>query len=92
LHWWHVDSFSFPCSVLTLRFTSEFQELWESGLDTQAIIMVIRGTMGITHTVITGPIHTERTTMVDLLITGTTGTVTIATIAIIIITATKLTY
>jgi hypothetical protein len=87
-----VDSLSFPCSILTLRFTSEFQELWESGLDTQAaIITVIRGTMGITHTVITGPIHTERTTMVDLLITGTTGTVTIATTAIIITATIKLT-
>jgi hypothetical protein len=88
-----VHSLSFPCSVLTLRFTSEFQELWESGLDTQAaIITVIRGTMGITHTVITGPIHTERTIIVDLHITGITGTeFTIATTAIIITATIKLT-
>jgi len=88
-----VYSLSFPCSVLTPRFTSEFQELRESGLDTQAaIITVIRGTMGLTHTATTGPIHTERTTMVDLHITGTTGTeFTIATTAIIITATIKLT-
>ena len=53
------------------------------------ILTVIRGTMG---TATTGPIHTERTTMVDLHITGTTGTeFTIATTAIIITATIKLT-
>ena len=48
--------------------------------------------MGLTHTATTGPIHTERTTMVDLHITGTTGTeFTIATTAIIITATIKLT-
>jgi len=51
-------------------------------VDTQAaIITVIRGTMGITHTATTGPIHTD-----------TTGTeFTIATTAIIITATIKLT-
>jgi hypothetical protein len=49
--------------------------------------------MGPTHTVTTGTIHTERTTIVDPHTTGTTGIeFTIAIIAIIITTtATKLT-
>ena len=42
-----MDWFSFPCSVLTLRFRSELGEL---GLDLRAAIMAIR----VTDTAITG--------------------------------------
>ena len=52
------------------------------------IITVIRGAMGITHTVTTDIIHTGRTTIPAPHITGTTDIeFTIATIAITITTA-----
>jgi hypothetical protein len=89
-----VDWLLFQRRVLTLRFTSEFQEQeLGSALDTvtrlTGTIMAIRGTMGgITHPVTTGIIHTERITIVDPRTIGTTGIeFTIATIAIIITTA-----
>lgn len=84
----------FPRRDLTLRFPSE-SEVWELESVTRLTdtTTVIRGTMGIPHIATTGPILTERTTMVGLHTTGPTGIeFTIATIAIIIITtATKLT-
>src|SRR5438552_15069191 len=92
-HWWQVRLLLFPCSVLTLKFTSAFQEReLGSALDsvTRATdTTVIRGITVVT----TGTIHTERITTVAPHTTGTTGIeFTIATIAIIITTTvTKLT-
>jgi len=86
-----VDWLSFPCRVLTLKSTSEFQELQESGL--AAAIMAIRRTLtlDIIPTDITGRTtilgHIIRPIIPALHITGTTGIeFTIATIAIIITT------
>jgi hypothetical protein len=84
-----VYSLSFPCSILTLRFTSEFQELWEPGLDTRAIIMVIRTTATTGRTILID--HIRTTTPVPHTI-GITGIgFTIAITAIIITATIKLT-
>jgi len=88
-----VDWLLFLRRVLTLKFTWEFQELWESGSeDTRAaIIMATRRTliMGIIPMATTGHIPTITR------VRHTTGTMgiefTIATIAITITTATRLT-
>ena len=83
----------FQCRVPTLKFTSEFQGVWESGSEGTrvAIIMATRRTlimgiipMGTTDhipTIIRAP-HTTGTTGIEFII---------ATIAIITTTATRLT-
>src|SRR5262249_15995897 len=81
-HWRQVDCLSFPCSGLTLRSSSEFPELWESGLDRATTAILIMDTDIIPTDITTDHIPTTGITE-DGHIPGITG-IEFTTITIII--------